>query len=627
MRFFARFILILLFSLLTFSISAQRPDAPTYALRGQYPVGTRDFTIEDETRPLTVTIWYPAQNPDNLPEQTDYRLGILRYDGGRALRDAVPLADGAPYPVIFFSHGSSGYRFQSTFLTEHLASYGFIVIATDHPTNTVVDAINEDLFLNNIPLNFAHRPQDILRTINFADSLNIEGDFAGLLDIDNLAVMGHSFGGYTSFILGGAHLNFDKLNEICSRSTENPELLYNACFIADYEAEIAKLWGYDTPPDGEWNSLTDTRIKAVVALAPWNAPIVSISPTVPYPPTLIIAGSADSVTPIGRDALGYYAMLSPQRTSFIQFDNADHYIFVDKCFEQAIQFGFFDSCSDDVWDMERAHDLINHFVTSFLIGELKGDTNAQSVISEANFTGITIQPAHTTPVQMLNIIATAPHASNAYTQGLVYHNGLFYESTGIYGQSSLREVHPETGEVLRQVNLPSEYFAEGLALVDDRLIQITWRENVALVYDINTFEQIDTYAYEGEGWGLCYDNELLYMSDGSEVITIRDPQTFEVITTFPITLDGTPVTRLNELECPPNEDFIIANVWQTQYLVKIDKTTGKVQAVLDGANLLNYFDGNFANTDAVLNGSAYDSETNTWYMTGKLWDTMFVVEW
>ncbi|MCU0482122.1 MAG: glutaminyl-peptide cyclotransferase [Anaerolineae bacterium] len=608
MRFFTRFLLISLFlSISSISLSAQRPDAPTYALRGEYAVGTRDLIIEDETRPLTLTMWYPAQNPDNLPQQTDYRSGLLRYENGRALRDALPLADGAPYPVIFFSHGSSGYRFQSSFLTEHLASYGFIVIAPDHPTNTILDLLNEDQFIADLPLNFAYRPQDVMRVIDFADLLNVEGDFAGLLDMNTLAVMGHSFGGYTSFMVAGAQLNFDKLNEICTRTTETPELLYNACFIGDSEAQIAEIWGYTTPPDGAWDSLSDPRIQAVVTLAPWNAPIVSIDPNTSYPATLIIAGNSDGTTPIERDARGYQAMLPPTTTTFIEFDNADHFIFVDICTNQAIQFGFFDSCSDDVWDMQRAHDLLNHFVTTFLLNKLKGDATAQTAFAESQFTGVTIEyPEDSASANaQIAIISTAPHDPNAFTQGLVYHNGLFYESTGLYGQSSLREVNPETGEVLRQVNLSPEYFAEGLALVDDRLIQITWRENTAFIYDIDTFEQIGTYTYDGEGWGLCYDGEFLYMSDGSDFITIRDPQTFEIVNAIAVRMNDAPIIRLNELECPAGENFIMANIWQTPYLVMIDKMTGDVITQLDGNALVSEVQSRITSSDAVLRGNGW----------------------
>ncbi|PJF29318.1 MAG: hypothetical protein CUN52_09000 [Phototrophicales bacterium] len=621
-----RFIVSLLVLLLTNSmLLAQRPDAPPYALRGDYAVGTRDFVIEDANRPLTATIWYPAQNPDNLPQTTEYRLNILRYENGRALRDSLPFADGAPYPVILFSHGSGGYRFQSTFLTEHLASYGFIVLAVDHPTNTIVDGLNREAFVRNIPANFAYRPQDMLRLIAFAEELNTDGDFAGLLDMNTLAVIGHSFGGYTALMLGGAQLNFDKLDAICETASD---LFQNACFVGDFETQISQLWGYNTPPIGAWDSLTDPRIKAVVALAPWNAPIISIDSNTPYPPTLIIAGSADKTTPVERDARQFYAMLPPQTTTYIELENAGHFIFVDKCFAQAIQFGFFSSCSDLVWDMDRAHDLTNHFVTAFLLDTLTGDENAQTIRQQDDFIGVSIQrPFIRADRRTLQIIASAPHDPNAFTQGLVYHNNLFYESAGLYGQSSLREVNPETGEVLRRVDLPPDYFAEGLALVDDRLIQITWRENTAFVYDIDTFEQISTYTYEGEGWGLCYDDDVLYMSDGSDSITIRDPQTFEVIDTFSVTLDGMPVTRINELECPPNEDFIIANVWQTQYAIIINKYTGIVTVVLDGLDLVNRAYENSTQSVDVFNGIAYDSVTNTWYMTGKWWDTMFVVEW
>ncbi|HEX2905209.1 MAG TPA: glutaminyl-peptide cyclotransferase, partial [Phototrophicaceae bacterium] len=136
------------------------------------------------------------------------------------------------------------------------------------------------------------------------------------------------------------------------------------------------------------------------------------------------------------------------------------------------------------------------------------------------------------------IIATYPHDTDSYTQGLVLHDGLFYESTGMYGESDLRKVEPETGEVLQQADLTDKYFGEGLVLVDDRLIQITWKEDTAFVYDLETFEPVQEFEYTGEGWGLCYDDTHLYMSDGSETLAVRDPETLEVTNEIEVTLEG-----------------------------------------------------------------------------------------
>lgn len=220
------------------------------------------------------------------------------------------------------------------------------------------------------------------------------------------------------------------------------------------------------------------------------------------------------------------------------------------------------------------------------------------------------------------ILETYPHDPAAFTQGLLLEDGRFYESTGLYGQSTLREVVPETGEVLREVALPAEYFAEGLTLVNDLLIQITWNEGTAFVYDLETFEQTGTFSYEGEGWGLCFDGESIVMSDGSPTLTLRDPETFAATGTVEVTLDGQPVEELNELECV--DGFVYANIWQSDTIVKIDES-GTVVEEIDAANLLSDAERAQLVPDAVLNGIAYDAEAGTFFLTGKLWPTMLEV--
>lgn len=223
------------------------------------------------------------------------------------------------------------------------------------------------------------------------------------------------------------------------------------------------------------------------------------------------------------------------------------------------------------------------------------------------------------------VLETYPHDTTAYTQGLLVWEGLFYESTGRRGESTVRLVQPETGEVLQQTELEAEYWGEGLALVDDRLIQLTWQSNVAFIYDRETLEQVGTYTYEGEGWGLCYDGEYLYHSDGTSFIDIRDPETFEALYTGQVLLNGLPVTRLNELECVG--DYLYANVWQTDLILQIDKSNGAVVAVIEASGLLT--EDEIADlTDQgqdVLNGIAYDPETERMYITGKRWPHLFQV--
>ena len=220
------------------------------------------------------------------------------------------------------------------------------------------------------------------------------------------------------------------------------------------------------------------------------------------------------------------------------------------------------------------------------------------------------------------VLNSYPHDSNAFTQGLLLHDDLFYESTGLRGRSSLRKVMVETGEVLEQINIPQPYFAEGLALVDDRLIQLTWEAGEAFVYNLD-FEQTGTFNYTGEGWGLCYDGDSLYMSDGSATIDRRDPETFELLEEVRVRLRGAPVVLLNELECVG--DSLYANVWQTDSIVQIDKASGQVTARIDASGLLSAEERAGLEAGGVLNGIAYDAEEETFFVTGKLWPKVFEV--
>ena len=226
------------------------------------------------------------------------------------------------------------------------------------------------------------------------------------------------------------------------------------------------------------------------------------------------------------------------------------------------------------------------------------------------------------PVRLApEILAEVPHDADAFTQGLLIHDGRVFESTGLYGRSSLREVVLATGEVLRLRPLADELFAEGLARVGDELIQLTWREGVALRYDLETFEPTGLHRYDGEGWGLCFDGTALWMSDGSARLTRRDPSTFEVKDRVAVTLDGEPLPRLNELECV--DGAVWANVWQTDRIVRIDPERGRVEAVVDAAGLLDAETRASLDQDAVLNGIAWDGEA--FWLTGKRWPAMFRV--
>ncbi len=221
----------------------------------------------------------------------------------------------------------------------------------------------------------------------------------------------------------------------------------------------------------------------------------------------------------------------------------------------------------------------------------------------------------------VRVIKRHPHDRGAFTQGLLWHEGAVYESTGQYGESTLRVVELKTGSVLDQETLARNYFGEGLARVDDHLVQLTWRSGVALYWQLSDLEQLKTVRYEGEGWGLCFNGTDLVMSDGSSMLTFRDPNTFDVRRELRVTQQGRSVVFLNELECVG--DNVYANVWRTEDILRIDPTTGKVTAIIDASGLLDAEDR--LGTD-VLNGIAYVPETKRFLLTGKRWPYVFEVE-
>ena len=221
----------------------------------------------------------------------------------------------------------------------------------------------------------------------------------------------------------------------------------------------------------------------------------------------------------------------------------------------------------------------------------------------------------------VRVVNKYPHSTDAFTQGLLWHDGTVYESTGRYGQSSLRRVRLQDGETIAERDLDPEYFGEGLALADDRLVQLTWRSGVALVSDVDTLEVRDSLRYPGEGWGLCFDGTALVMSDGSSLLEFRDARTLDVLREVTVSNGDRNIFRLNELECVG--DQVYANVWGSDDIVRIDASTGRVNAVIDASGLLTASEE--ARAD-VLNGIAYRPETQTFLLTGKLWPHVFEVE-
>lgn len=232
------------------------------------------------------------------------------------------------------------------------------------------------------------------------------------------------------------------------------------------------------------------------------------------------------------------------------------------------------------------------------------------------------------------VIDVRPHDTGAWIEGFVFVEGKLYESTGVKEQSSVREIDPETGEILRQIDLAPTSYGEGLARVDDRLIQLTWKENTAFVYDLATLEQVGTFSYEGEGWGLCADDQYIYMTNGTPFILVRDRETFDLLFSLAVTLRGQVISQyvdannralgeLNELECVG--DYLYSNIWQTQVILKINKHNGVVEALVDASSLGDDKQPGEEYELAYLNGIAYLPDSDTFLVTGKYWPRMYEV--
>jgi len=229
-------------------------------------------------------------------------------------------------------------------------------------------------------------------------------------------------------------------------------------------------------------------------------------------------------------------------------------------------------------------------------------------------------PAQTTDTY--DVLQSYPHDTQAFTQGLIYLDGHLYESTGIRGQSSLRMEDLTTGSILKFHEVPSDYFAEGLTNWGSTLIQLTWETHLALVYDRATFQQLRTFSYTGEGWGLTQDGKSLILSDGTAQLRFLDPATFHELRRITVRDHGKPITQLNELEYIHGQVF--ANIWHSDRIARIDPATGRVASWIDLSGLLPKSER--SNPEAVLNGIAWDEQNQRLFVTGKLWPKIFEIK-
>jgi len=231
-------------------------------------------------------------------------------------------------------------------------------------------------------------------------------------------------------------------------------------------------------------------------------------------------------------------------------------------------------------------------------------------------------PLDTVPVYTYKVINTYPHDPNAFTQGLVFEDGVLYEGTGLYGNSTLRKVGLETGAILLIHELPAQFFGEGVTIYGNKISQLTWRSNVGYVYDKESFDLLQEFNYPTEGWGITHDGTHLIMSDGTSTLHFLDPETYGEVHRVEVLDRGSPVTRLNELEYV--QGIIYANVWQTDRIAMIAPSTGQVVGWIDLEGLLGEEDR--IQRVGVLNGIAYDAEDDRLFVTGKWWPKLFEIE-
>ena len=225
------------------------------------------------------------------------------------------------------------------------------------------------------------------------------------------------------------------------------------------------------------------------------------------------------------------------------------------------------------------------------------------------------------PEYTFKIVRDYPHDPAAFTQGLVYRDGFLYEGTGLNGRSSLRKVRLETGEVVQHVDLPGEFFGEGIAIVKNKVIQLTWQSHVGFVYNLSDFKLLRQFSYPGEGWGLTSRGNEIFMSDGTAEIRVLDAATFKEKRRFTVRDGAAPIDQLNELEFVDGELF--ANIWQTDRIARISPKDGRLLGWIDLTGILSPM---FKlDNEAVLNGIAYDAEHDRLFVTGKEWPSVFEI--
>jgi predicted dienelactone hydrolase len=372
-----------------------RPDAPTYAARGPFAVGYKPLVIGAGTeRPLEGSLWYPALNPTGRKEEVTYEIkmkgsawttDLPTVVYGHALLNADIDGSKGPYPLVVWSHGFSASAAMNSNLLEHYASYGFIVLAPEHTeqlNNSDFSAVPmawSDLWTSSID-----RPLDIKQTLDDAEKLTAPGgDMAGLIDMQHVAVVGHSSGGYTALAMAGAQYDLEAFNARCAQLPADDPNTFLCTSHVPKEADMAARAGFDPMPQGLWPSLGDPRVTAIIPMASDSYLFDTAGLAKITIPMMAMGGTADTGTPYLWGVKPAYDYASSPQKALVSFVGGEHLIFGTPCANQPWivklpAYGFF--CFDPVWDKTRVLDLIDHFSTAFLLDTLKGDKAAHAAL-------------------------------------------------------------------------------------------------------------------------------------------------------------------------------------------------------------------------------------------------------
>ncbi len=366
----------------------RRPDAPAYALPGDFAVGYRAFESVDETRrTLDVHAWYPARANTGATERATYKVVFKDTTWqpssdplvlGTALEDGVPNGDHGPYPLIVLSHSFTGSAAGYSSLAEHYSSHGFVVLAPEH--DELFDESLSDLWKALID-----RPADVTQTLDFAEELTgSRGALADMIDMERVAVVGHSYGGYTALAVAGARIDMNAFHERCQQIPEDHPSAFICGAILPNEDAMAIRTGVDPDSSDLWPSFGDRRVRAIVPMAGDAYLFDGEGLSDVKIPMMAMGGTADFGTPYDWGAQLAYEGAASDRKALVGLIGAEHMIFATPCkyqpwMKEHPAHGYF--CFDPVWDIERAQDLIHHLSTAFLLDVLKDDPAARAAIA------------------------------------------------------------------------------------------------------------------------------------------------------------------------------------------------------------------------------------------------------